>query len=85
MSRTRYLRPCILAACLALILVTFTGNDAQADESTCITCHTDSNLLADNLAEGTKKKFCHAVRRRLRRKGGSVGAAGKSTGFRGIS
>jgi len=56
MSRTRYLRPCILAAFLTLILVTFPGSDARADDSTCITCHTDSNLLADNLDEATKKK-----------------------------
>lgn len=56
MSRTRYLQPCILAAYLALILVTFPGNDARADDSTCITCHTDINLLADNLGEATKKK-----------------------------
>ena len=56
MSRTRYLRPCFMAACLALVLLTFPGDQAQADDSTCITCHTDIDLLEDNLGESGKKK-----------------------------
>ena len=56
MSRTCYLRPCIMAACLAFTLVLSPGNRARADDSTCITCHTDIDLLEDNLGESKKKK-----------------------------
>ena len=56
MSRTRYLRPCIMAACLALALVILSGGPARADDSTCITCHTDIDLLEDNLGDSKKKK-----------------------------
>ena len=45
-----------MAACFVLAQVTFPGGQARADDSTCITCHTDLNLLADNLGEATKKK-----------------------------
>lgn len=45
-----------MAACLTLALLTFPGDQARADDSTCITCHTDIDLLEDNLGETKKKK-----------------------------
>ncbi|MGA7276713.1 MAG: hypothetical protein WBW79_02140 [Desulfocapsaceae bacterium] len=55
MSRMRILRscralaPCVLSALFVLLLST--GGYAE----TCITCHTDEDLLEDNLAEVEKK------------------------------
>lgn len=58
MSRHRHLQILgSLTACLFTIALCLTLNDpAFADDSTCITCHTDEDLLADNLAEVGKKK-----------------------------
>ena len=58
MSRHRHLRivgslaPCLITIALCLAL----NSRALADDSTCITCHTDEELLADNLAEPGSKK-----------------------------
>jgi hypothetical protein len=56
MSRTRYLRVCTMAAWCALALVISPDSQARADDSTCITCHTDIDLLEDNLGDSKKKK-----------------------------
>jgi len=56
MSQFRYVRACTMAAWFALALVLFPGDQARADDSTCITCHTDIDLLEDNLGDSKKKK-----------------------------
>ena len=44
-------------ACLAIIVMGILfSSTAFADESSCIVCHTDIDLLEENLGEGGKKK-----------------------------
>lgn len=56
MSRNRYLWPCAMAFCLAVVLVAIPDGQAWADDSTCIVCHTDIDLLEENLGDTKKKK-----------------------------
>jgi hypothetical protein len=51
MSRLQY-------ACLAIIVMGMLifSSTSHADESSCIVCHTDIDLLEENLGEGGKKK-----------------------------
>lgn len=59
MSSNRYLRVCCYTAALlfvALALSMVLSSQSRADESSCITCHTDEDLLTENLGtEDTKK------------------------------
>lgn len=57
MSR-KYCQPSgrFLAGCIALAFVALLNSQVFADDSTCITCHTDLELLEDNLKEDTTKK-----------------------------
>ena len=44
-------------ACLTIIVMAmFLSSTAFADESSCIVCHTDIDLLEENLGDGGKKK-----------------------------
>jgi len=44
-------------ACFAIIVMGILfSSKAFADESSCIVCHTDIDLLEENLGEGGKKK-----------------------------
>ena len=45
-----------LAGCVAFALAALLNSQVFADDSTCITCHTDLELLEDNLKEDTTKK-----------------------------
>lgn len=58
MSRNRYLRTCsvLMTPLLALVLTVMLSNRVLADESSCITCHTDEELLKENLGKDEKKK-----------------------------
>jgi hypothetical protein len=46
----------ILAGCIVFAFAALLSGQAMADDSTCITCHTDLELLEDNLKEDTAKK-----------------------------
>jgi len=40
----------------ALILAVILPDQVHADDSSCIVCHTDIDLLAENLGDGGKEK-----------------------------
>lgn len=46
---SRSLTACLLSAAFCVLL------SGAAYAETCITCHTDADLLAENLADGEKK------------------------------
>ncbi|NNK96509.1 MAG: hypothetical protein HKP41_19355 [Desulfobacterales bacterium] len=59
MSSNRYLRVCCHMAALLFVALTLSlvvSSQSRADESSCITCHTDEGLLAENLGTVDKKK-----------------------------
>ena len=45
-----------LAGCIAFAFAALLNGQVLADYSTCIVCHTDLELLEDNLKEDTTKK-----------------------------
>ncbi len=54
--RTRRISDSIIA-CLAIpALALLLSSQAFAEESSCIVCHTDIDLLEENLGEGGKEK-----------------------------
>ena len=45
-----------LVAATLITLALFISSQVWADDSSCIVCHTDIDLLEENLGEGGKKK-----------------------------
>ena len=56
MPGTHHLHPSTRLAVLCALLLLFFVIPAAADESGCVVCHTDEDLLTENLGEQTQKK-----------------------------
>jgi len=69
---------------LSVVFCVFLSGTVYGNDSTCIVCHTDEDLLEENPWCSGEKDIGPPSRQRLRWRSGSVGAAGKSSSFRGI-
>ena len=81
MSRTMRAFTVVAAALSGLLAAGAPSATLAAGPSGCVSCHLDEAMLVRNLAGDDGQEVCAAVRRRLRRLGGSVGATGEGPGL----
>ena len=56
LQTARYRQATLFLSASLMIFSLFASGKAAADDSSCIVCHTDIELLEENLGEGGKKK-----------------------------